>query len=172
MLFVLVTIAVASFVIGSLPMANWMVYTLTLNGKLYDVRYRALVRVLTDISKGAIAVAIGHEGGMDGAHLAVLFVYLGHIYPLRGSFGKQNGTGTVLGALVLLHPLVGLTALSAWLFAYYIYRHPGFSAVVSAGLTTLIFGAISNSTQIRPELLVVVMLIIFWRHRHYVFVRG
>ena len=131
-------------------------------------RYFALVRVFTDISKGALAVWIGHEAGHAGAQLAVLFVYLGHICPVGGGFGRQKGTGTLLGALAVFNPLIGLTALSAWMFSYYVYRHATFSAVLSAGLTTLICSFSENLSLLDKELLVLLTVIVVWRHRQYI----
>lgn len=172
MLFVLLLFSVSAFFFGSLPLAKWVVSALTIGGKISDERYIATIRVFTDIAKGAMAVAVGHEVGFEGAHLAAICVYLGHIFPLRDGFGQQNGTGALLGALILLDPLVGLTAISAWFFAYYIYRHAAFSAVVSAGMTTLICGFIPETSQVRVELLILMAAIVFWRHRHFVFIRG
>lgn len=170
MIFELLTIAIAAFFFGSLPVAKWVVFALTWRGLLFGKRYGALIRVITDISKGAAAVSFGHEAGLQGAQLAVFFVYLGHIFPLGASFGKQNGTGTLLGALIILDPVIGLTALSSWMFAYYIYRHASYSAVISAGLTTLICSFTGVTQEIRIEMLFILTAIVIWRHRKYLYV--
>ncbi|MEP5758829.1 MAG: glycerol-3-phosphate acyltransferase [Litoreibacter sp.] len=171
MLYILAVVSVTAYLIGSLPLAKWAAYGLTFRGKLLGARYDALVRVCTDIAKGAGAVFLGHEAGFSGAQLAAFLVFFGHIYPLHGGFGRQNGMGTLLGALIFLDPLVGLTALSSWMFAYYVYRHPGSAAVISAALTAFICGFMTQSTPIDTELLLLMTAVVFWRHRQLIFVR-
>ena len=165
MLYILTAVSVAAFLFGSLPLATWASRCLTFGGAVFGVRSDALIRVCTDIAKGAAAVLLGHQAGMDGAQLATIFVVLGHIYPLRAGFGKKNGTGTLLGALIALHPLVGLTALLSWLFAYYVYRYAGLSAVISAVATPVLCSMLGYTATVRIELLILLAAIVIWRHR-------
>lgn len=164
-------IAAFAYLIGTLPLAKWTSFAFSFGGNLFGPRYIAFIRVCTDLIKGGIAVAIGHEAGMTGAQLATLCVFLGHIFPLHSGFGYQNGAGTLLGALIVMDQIVGLTALSSWMFAYYVYRHSGHSAITSACLTTLIGIVVGFNPEIRIELLILLTIIMNFRHRRYIQIR-
>lgn len=171
MTYTFLAIAAFAYLVGTLPLAKWTSYGLSFGGKLFGPRYIAFIRVCTDMIKGGVAVAIGHEAGMDGAQLATLFVFVGHIFPLHSGFGYQNGAGTLLGALIVMDQIVGLAALSSWMCAYYVYRHSGHSAVISACLTTLIGVLIGYQPEVRMELLFLLTLIMNYRHRRYIQIR-
>ena len=156
-------IALAAYIAGSIPLGQVLTSILRWTSSSFGARSTAFIRVVGDISKGCAVVSVGHFAGFEGAEIAALFVVLGHVYPVHRQFRGGNGTATLLGALIALHPMVGLVALLSWLFAYYVYRYASLSAVVSAGMTPVISGLLDFNVGM-PLLLSLAALVI-WRNR-------
>ena len=130
-----------AYAIGSMPVGRWITTIYCKDSTDVGLKPLALARVLADIVKGAFAVMvfcklIGH--GFD--QYGVLLAYLGHRFPICRKCWGGNGIAVLLGALTVLHPLVGLTALISWLFTYYVFRYASLSALTSAIMTPLVSG--------------------------------
>ena len=156
-------IAIAAYIAGSIPLGQVLTSILRSTSSSFGARSTAFIRVAGNISKGCAVVSLGHLAGFVGAEIAAVFVVLGHVYPVHCQFRGGNGTATLLGALIALHPMVGLVALLSWLFAYYVYRYAGLSAVVSAVMTPLISPLLDFKVGL-PLLLSLAALVI-WRNR-------
>lgn len=91
--------------------------------------------LLGDVLKGSLAVAIAIWIGVPvwGQSIAALAVVAGHIWPiqLRGRGGK--GAATALGAVLVLHPWLGIGVLICALMIYALSR-----AVTSSGIIAMV----------------------------------
>lgn len=124
----------------------------------------ALATVLLDAAKGGIAVLIARGiGGDDAAQVAALTSFLGHLYPIWLNFKGGKGVATLLGTLAALAPIVGLIAVVAWLFTYFVFRYSSLSALMSAVLTPLV--AILLGFGNMAALLLVMSGLLIWKHR-------
>ena len=71
-----------------------------------------IITLVIDILKGVVAVLIGWlAAGLYGAMGCVLFVMLGHVWPVIYRFKGGKGVATSFGALLALHPLLALIEL-------------------------------------------------------------
>ena len=124
----------------------------------------ALATVLLDGAKGLLAVAIGRSmAGEDAAQVAALCAFLGHIFPVWLGFKGGKGVATLLGTLVGLAPLLGMIALASWLFTFFVFRYSSLSALLAALVTPPV--AFLIGLQDMMVLLVVMALILVWKHR-------
>ncbi|NNE80361.1 MAG: glycerol-3-phosphate 1-O-acyltransferase PlsY [Silicimonas sp.] len=124
----------------------------------------ALATVLLDGTKGLIAVVVGRViAGEDAAQVAALAAFLGHIFPIWLNFKGGKGVATLLGALVGLAPLLGLIAMGAWLFTFFVFRYSSLSALLAALVTPPVAFLIGMREMI--VLLLVMALILAWKHK-------
>ena len=124
----------------------------------------ALATVLLDGTKGLIAVVVGRViAGEDAAQVAALAAFLGHIFPIWLNFKGGKGVATLLGALVGLAPLLGLIAMGAWLFTFFVFRYSSLSALLAALVTPPVAFLIGMREMI--VLLVVMALFLAWKHK-------
>ncbi len=124
----------------------------------------ALATVLLDGFKGYLAVVLAYYFfAEDAAQVAALFSFVGHIFPVWLGFKGGKGVATLLGTLVGLNPLLGLIALAAWLFTYFVFRYSSLSAVMAAVITPAVSLMIGFGTSF--FLLAIMSGLLIWRHR-------
>ncbi len=93
----------------------------------------ALLTVLLDGGKGAVAVLIARElYGNEAAQVAALGAFLGHIFPIYLLFKGGKGVATFLGILLALNLWVGFAACMTWLATAVIFRMSSLAALVAA----------------------------------------
>jgi glycerol-3-phosphate acyltransferase PlsY len=92
----------------------------------------ALLTLILDGGKGALAVAIAnHFGSFDAAMAAGLFSILGHCFPVWLKFKGGKGVATTLGMVLALAPFTGLAACATWLVVAFISRISSLSALIA-----------------------------------------
>ncbi len=124
----------------------------------------ALATVLLDGAKGLVAVVLARSvAGEDAAQVAALLSFVGHIFPVWLGFKGGKGVATLLGTLIGLAPMVGLIALAAWLFTYFVFRYSSLSALMSAVITPLVAFLIGFGEM--TFVLVIMAGLLIWRHR-------
>ena len=126
----------------------------------------ALVVFLLDVGKGALAVLLAKQVGLNDwlQVLAGLAALAGHIWPvwLGGKGGKAVATG--LGLFLGLAWPVGLASLGIFLAVITIFRIVSLSSVSAAmALPVLMMATHQNTASITVS--VVAMLLVLWRHR-------
>ena len=126
----------------------------------------ALVVFLLDVGKGALAVLLAKQVGLNDwlQVLAGLAALAGHIWPvwLGGKGGKAVATG--LGLFLGLAWPVGLASLGIFLAVISIFRIVSLSSVSAAmALPVLMMATHQNTASITVS--VVAMLLVLWRHR-------
>jgi len=111
----------------------------------------ALGTVLIDVGKGAFAAWLGLQsfhgetGGPVPAMSCAAAAIAGHVWPLYHGFRGGKGAGTMVGALLVLWPLVLLPVIVVWLLTLTI---TGF-----VGLSTMLAGIalVPATLWLRPE---------------------
>jgi acyl phosphate:glycerol-3-phosphate acyltransferase len=174
---ILLLVAVASYLLGSIPFGVVITRALGL-GDLRQIgsgnigatnvlrtgnRAAAAATLVLDAAKGAVAVLLARAWvGPDAAQVAALFAFLGHLYPVWLQFRGGKGVATFLGTLLALAWPVGLAACATWAVTAAVSRISSLSALVAAGLAPvwlLIFG--------RGQMLALVIILaalVFLRH--------
>ncbi|NNE87946.1 MAG: glycerol-3-phosphate 1-O-acyltransferase PlsY [Silicimonas sp.] len=176
--FILLLVAIAAYLLGSIPFGILVARAFglpdprTIGSKNIGAtnmlrtgsKPAALATVLLDGAKGGIAVIIARAlFAEDAAQFAGLAAFFGHLYPVFLKFKGGKGVATLLGTVVGLAPFIGLIALLAWLFAYFVFRYSSLSALMSAAVTPPI--AIMLGFEHMALVLFVMAIMVFWRHR-------
>jgi acyl phosphate:glycerol-3-phosphate acyltransferase len=98
----------------------------------------ALATLLLDAGKGGIAVLIARAlTAEDGAQLAALMSFMGHLFPVWLGFRGGKGVATFLGTLLALAWPAGLLACLTWLVVAGVSRISSLSALVAVAATPL-----------------------------------
>lgn len=129
-------------------------------------RLGAALALLGDAAKGFLAVWLAGGEPRFGAlpSLSLLFVVLGHAYPVFFSFRGGKGVATALGGLVAFH--LGLAAFAAgvWATVFAFFRISGLAALVAAAAVALLGTFILPGTAQKVAILALGSFVIY-RHR-------
>ncbi len=96
--------------------------------------------------------------------LVALAAVLGHCFSPYLKLAGGRGVSTSLGALLVIHPQVGLAALTVWLVVITITRYISLASILAAGSSPLFF-ALYGDSRYYLMLGVVLALILLERHR-------
>ncbi len=122
----------------------------------------ALIVLLLDSGKGAVAVLIAAMWGENAALAAGLGAVLGHLFPVWLGFKGGKGVATTLGTLLALAWPVGLIACGLWLLTALIFRISS-----AAALTAIATTPVAAFLMMHPALAVVALLIaalVWYKH--------
>ncbi|MCK4712182.1 MAG: glycerol-3-phosphate 1-O-acyltransferase PlsY [Marinosulfonomonas sp.] len=123
----------------------------------------AALTLLFDAGKGAVAVLLARAlVGEDGAQIAGLAAFFGHLFPIWLRFRGGKGVATALGILLALYWPLGLAGCATWLFFALTMRISSLAALAAAGLSPLWMLILNH----RETLFVGVVLIILIYIRH------
>jgi len=122
----------------------------------------ALLTVLLDAAKGAVAVLVGARFGPDMAAIAGAAVFLGHLFPIWLGFKGGKGVATAGGVLLAIAWPVGLIAAAAWLVVAVVLRYSSVAALAACAAAVL-FGWLLADPQ-RAELITVIAVLVILRH--------
>jgi glycerol-3-phosphate acyltransferase PlsY len=120
----------------------------------------AAATLLFDALKGTAAVLIGAHLSPDGAIIAGLAAFVGHIAPVWLQFKGGKGVATFLGVLFGLHWPVGLAFCAIWLGVAALTRYSSLSALVASAASPLILFALGHGGE---AFVVGVMAVLLWR---------
>lgn len=128
-------------------------------------KWAAGCTLLGDVLKGFLPILIGYSFGLSSPELAwvACAAVLGHIFPLYFGFKGGKGVATGFGALLALHPGLGLLVLATWLIIAFIFKYSSFAALVSTLLAPVYGGLLLGSHVLLP--LSILALIIIVRHK-------
>lgn len=102
----------------------------------------AAYTLLSDITKGSLAVLITNKFYQEYNLLSFLIVYLGHIFPVWLKFKGGKGVATFIGGILVVNYILGLVFLTTWLIVAKVFKISSLSAIIAfvvTLLTTLIF---------------------------------
>ena len=154
----------AAYFLGACPIDRAIASVLRAYCCVCGKRSDAFTRSVANILKGCAVVSISRLAGPEAPQIAVLFVFLGHIVPIHRGFKGGNGMAILLGAMIALHPLLGLVALFSWLLTYYVYPYAALAAIISASVTP--FFCVYIGLNVSLNLLLLLTSIVLWRQRH------
>lgn len=101
-------------------------------------KFLAILTLLLDIGKGAIAVLI-IEYFYPGLSLyAGGAAFLGHLYSIFLKFTGGKGVATFLGLMIALNPIIGFSCIAGWVITAAIFRISSLSALVAAPISAAI----------------------------------
>src|SRR4051812_557846 len=124
----------------------------------------AAATLLGDLLKGTAAVLIaGTFGGAEGAMLAGLGAFLGHLFPVWLKFKGGKGVATYIGVLIGLFWPAAVVFCLVWLATAVTSRYSSLSGLV-AGFVTPIFLWWFDHPAL-AALFAVLTLLLFWVHR-------
>jgi len=123
----------------------------------------ALLTLLLDMGKGAVAVIVAGAFSPDLAAPAAIAVFLGHLYPVWLRFRGGKGVATLLGiTLAMLWP-AGLAFIVVWIAAALVTRYSsvgGMAGAVAAPVMAALVGEFGLVI-----LFLAFALLVLWRHR-------
>ncbi|MFQ5437789.1 MAG: glycerol-3-phosphate 1-O-acyltransferase PlsY [Paracoccaceae bacterium] len=124
----------------------------------------ALLTLVFDAGKGAIAVLItGYWIGADGAQIAGIAAFLGHLFPVWLGFRGGKGVATFLGLLLALGLWAGLAVCATWLATAALFRFSSLAALVAAASSPVWLGLLG---PVDASALAILLAVVIWaRHR-------
>lgn len=131
-------------------------------------KFLALLTLLLDSGKGAIAVAVGYMlEPVHGPAIGGTAAFLGHVFPIWLKFKGGKGVATFLGTLFALNLMIGVIAGLSWLVSALLFKISSLSALIA----TLVILVVSytdllglSDPTLFPAILAMGALI-FWAHR-------
>lgn len=123
----------------------------------------ALLTLLLDGGKGAIAVLIASHFGLQAMMGAALGSFIGHLYPIWLNFKGGKGVATTLGILLAFAPWAGVATCVTWLVTALITRISSLSALVALALAPAYTAYFYTPKW--AWLIGTIALISWWKHR-------
>ena len=173
----LVAAAAFGYVLGSIPF-GWIFTHLAGMGDIRNVgsgnigatnvlrtgrKGIALLTLLCDGGKGALAVLLAANYGELAAFAAGVGAVIGHLFPVWLRFNGGKGVATGLGTLLAAAPMAGLLAIATWLGAAGAFRISSLAALAAFLLAPLYAWALYGPPQ--AGLAAVVAVLVILRHR-------
>lgn len=100
----------------------------------------ALLTLIIDLTKGLLAMLLATAFlGMqaDPRSIVMLFVVIGHIWPIFNRFRGGKGVATLIGALLVFNIYIALFLVLAWLIIAKLFKISSLSAVIAITLTPI-----------------------------------
>jgi len=120
-----------------------------------------LTTLLLDISKAFFAVKYFSSFSNFYLELSILFVFIGHLFPVWLRFNGGKGVAVLIGILLAYNSGLGIIFLVSWAVTALIFKYSSLSALVACAVTLI-------STSINSELinwvLATVISLIFLKH--------
>ena len=112
----------------------------------------------------AFAVLIvAHYAGHEGALVAGLGAFLGHLFPVWLKFRGGKGVATYIGLLIGLCWLAAIIFCTIWLVVAALTRYSSLAALVASALAPIVLWALDRPSAAALFLLLTVML--WLKHR-------
>jgi len=174
----LAVVAVLSYALGSIPFGLVIARVLGL-GDLRSIgsgnigatnvlrtgsKGAAAATLVLDAAKGGVAVLIARAlTAEDGAQVAALAAFLGHLFPVWLGFRGGKGVATHLGTLLALAWPAGLLACATWLAVAGALRWSSLAALVAVAAAP-VWLALTGQTQ-AVALALALGALVWFRHR-------
>lgn len=118
----------------------------------------ALLTLLLDGGKGALAVLIAQTYGADVTVSAAAGAFFGHLFPVWLRFRGGKGVATFLGIVLALNPLVGMAVCATWLAVAAVFRISSAAALAAAALSPVYFWWPGQDQLMQLSLLLAVVI--------------
>jgi glycerol-3-phosphate acyltransferase PlsY len=123
----------------------------------------ALLTLLLDSGKGAIAALVAANWGPDAMLAAGFAAVLGHNFPVWLGFKGGKGVATTLGTLIAVAWEVGLAACLVWLLVAALFRISSLAALIALAVSPLFAWLIYGDLQL-VQFTVLLALLAWVRH--------
>lgn len=124
----------------------------------------AAATLVLDAAKGGVAVLVARAlTAEDGAQLAALASFLGHLFPIWLGFRGGKGVATHLGTLLALAWPAGLLACGVWLVVAGVARYSSLAALMAVAAAPALAWVTGYGQG--AALLVALGALVWWRHR-------
>jgi glycerol-3-phosphate acyltransferase PlsY len=132
---------------------------LRVNGKV-----AALLTLLGDVAKGALAVYLGRKLDVHGFMLGLvaLSALIGHMFPIFFKFRGGKGVATAWGCLLALQVSVALIVMIVWLVIFILWKYASIASIAATASSVLVMILLGNKQYIIPTLLIAILVI--YRH--------
>src|SRR5919108_5942064 len=120
----------------------------------------AVLTLLGDAAKGAIAVWLAQRYVPEAAPYAALAVFLGHLFPVYHGFHGGKGVATAAGVLVAIDWRLGLGTLATWGIIAAFLRYSSLAALVAAVFAPFFTALLLGFTLYAAAVLVMSLLLI------------
>lgn len=130
----------------------------------------ALLTLLGDALKGWVVVVLAkaYFANVTDAQwiipVAVVAVFIGHLFPIFHRFKGGKGVATAAGILFGINPILGLATLSTWLIIAFFFRYSSLAALAAAVFAPLYCFFLFGSNLLLGAVLLMSVLLI-WRHK-------
>lgn len=138
----------------------------------------ALITVLGDIGKGALATILGRfllshfvhvQFGVYGAYLAAFCAVCGHLWPIWFKFKGGKGVATAAGAILATAPVVVLALALVFFVTFFISRMVSLSSILAA-VAYPVFTALWSihkgyDVGFTTVCALIMALLVIWMHR-------
>ena len=126
-------------------------------------KFLALLTLLLDIGKGAIAVLITEYFYPGLGLYAGGAAFLGHLYSIFLKFTGGKGVATFLGLMIVLNPIIGFSCIAGWVITVAIFRISSLSALVAASVSPVL--SLYLQEKILTILALLLCILIFIKHK-------
>jgi glycerol-3-phosphate acyltransferase PlsY len=124
----------------------------------------AAATLAADLLKGTVAVLVARAAfGSDGAMVAGLGAFLGHVFPVWLKFKGGKGVATYLGVLLGLAWPAALIFAAVWLAVATLTRYSSAGALAASLATPLVLLFVLDQNRV-AGLFIVLTVILFVRH--------
>ena len=127
----------------------------------------AILTLLGDAFKGWLPVWLALQTDMLMWVVASvgLAVFFGHLYPIYHKFKGGKGVATALGVMLAISPFLGLAAIVTWIIVFGVSRYSSLASIFTA-----LFVPLYAYYYLRPYkdyflMLLVMSVLLIWRHR-------
>jgi glycerol-3-phosphate acyltransferase PlsY len=130
----------------------------------------AALTLLGDCFKGWLAVFLAQRFADPGVTdmsmaLSAVAVTVGHMYPVFFRFQGGKGVSTALGVLIALNVYIAAGAVATWVIIAFFFRISSLAGLVAALFAPFCALLLYNAEHPFLWSLVVVAVLLFWRHR-------
>jgi glycerol-3-phosphate acyltransferase PlsY len=136
------------FMIAQLLSRQWL-----LNGYFWEME--KIVSRFSSFNDYIAAMALSY------GFWAALAAIIGHIFPVWLRFKGGKGVATYLGTLLVLVPLLGLSAIAIWILVAVITRYSSLASILSICALPIVAYQMDDNTGRLPYLLLAALLLLF-----------
>ena len=116
-----------------------------------------------DILKAAIPVLFIKINYPDLIHIAALFVFIGHVFPIWMKFKGGKGVATYVGILFCISLNLGIVFIISWLIIFFISKYSSLGSILSS-LIIPIFIFFNSNYEIE-YFFIIMFVFILYTHR-------
>lgn len=124
-----------------------------------------LLAFVGDAAKGAIAAGAGLVlEGRAGGYLLGVAAILGHVFPVTRRFKGGRGVATAAGMMLVLHPIIAVALMVAWLVMGKVLKRASVASLVCAVALPVLAWTLDDRAGWEIGVLAAIALLIVARH--------